>query len=101
MSSTNTSTTIRADTFKSDLLKEKRELVREEVIRKSLLTFRTTSHPMLGGKYTAELLMVIMVRTISHTMIAKDKTNESTKGPKRGVCLLMISESVTPRRLKL
>lgn len=72
------------DTFRRAPLKAKGEEATEKGIRIILLTYRTTPHPMLGGKSPAELPMRRMVQTINHTMLPKNKTNEIAKSNKDG-----------------
>ncbi|KAM3184908.1 hypothetical protein ACTXT7_007444 [Hymenolepis weldensis] len=96
-----------ANTLERTLLKAIKEGAMEEIIRKFLFTYRTTSYPMMDGKSPAEQLIGRTVRTINSAMLLKDKTNESAKSQKE-VCLLsaisfllLISERVTSGRLKL
>ncbi|KAM3187628.1 hypothetical protein ACTXT7_001902 [Hymenolepis weldensis] len=61
------------------LPKAKGEGATEEVIQKFQLTYRTTSHLILGGQTPAKLSMGRTVRNNNHAMVLKNKTNEPAK----------------------
>ncbi|VUZ53099.1 unnamed protein product [Hymenolepis diminuta] len=71
------------ETFERGLLEENEEGTKEKVIRKFSLTYRTTPHPIVGGKSHAELLMRGTVRTFNYTMIPKMKNKRKKRRRRR------------------
>lgn len=73
----------------------------EEVIRKFLLIYWTTPHPMLFGKSPEELIMGRTTRTINHSMIPRNRTSDRKVIKEMCSlsaisCLLVSSDPITP-----
>ena len=64
------------------LLKEKEEVQTEEALERFLLTYRKTSHPVVGGKSPAEVLMDRQIQT-NHAAMLPSRNSTSTSGTKQ------------------